>query len=81
MCLQATSFLSVDIVIHGMDAAVAEDGEILAKADICDFDTGEKIRFLGPIENISQGGKDSVIVMSIVPELCYRLSNKHIKPV
>jgi hypothetical protein len=62
-------------------AAVAENGKFLAEADFRDFDSRQEIRFLRPIENISQGCENRIVMMSVIPELRDGLGDENIEPV
>lgn len=81
MGLETATFLAVDVVVHRVNTAVAEDWEILAEADFGNFDAGEKVGFLSAVEETREGGQNRVVVIGIVPELGYCLRDEHIEPV
>ena len=64
-----------------MNAAIAQDGEILAEANFGDFDAREEIRFLSAVEEIGKGCENCIIVIRVSPKLCNRLCNENVKPV
>ena len=64
-----------------MDAAVTEDGEVVAEVDFGDGDAGEKIRFLRPVERGRQGREDRVVLVRVVSELRDRLRDQDVEPV
>ena len=68
-------------VSHRMHATVAEDGVLLAQADLRDFDRGEEIGFLGPIEEVGQGGEDGFVFVGVLTELGNGLGYEHVEPV
>lgn len=64
-----------------MHAAVAEDGEVLAEADLRDLDGRQNIRFVRAIEDLGQGCQNRIVVMGVVPELRDGLGDEHVEPV
>lgn len=81
MGLETTTFLTVCIVVYRVNAAIAQDGKILAEADFGDFDAGEEVRFLSAVEEIGEGCKNRIIVIRVFPKLCNRLCNENVEPV
>lgn len=64
-----------------MHPAVTQNRKVLAQADLGDFNGGQKIRFLWPIEQIRQGDQNGIVMLRVVPELRNGLSDEHIEPV
>lgn len=64
-----------------MDAAVAEDGEVVAETDFGDGDAGEEIRFLRAVERGGQGRENGVVLVGVISELGDRLGDQDIEPV
>lgn len=81
MGLETATFLTVCVVVYGVNAAIAKDGEILAEGDFGDFDAGEEIWFLGAIEEVGEGGENCIVVIGVIPKLCNGLCDENVEPV
>ena len=64
-----------------MDAAVAEDGKVLAKVDLGDIDGSEEVRLVGAIEDRGERGEDGVVVGGVSAELSDGLGDEYVEPV
>lgn len=69
------------IVVNGDDAAVAEDGEVFAEAEFCDFDLVEEIRSRSSVQSAGQRGQNRVVVLCVSAELGDGLSDEDIEPI
>ncbi len=69
------------VVDDRVDAAVAEDGELVAEGDFGDGDGGEEGRFRGPVEEGREGGEDGGVGVRVAAELGDGLGGEHVEPV
>ncbi len=80
--LEAGVIVAVGVVVDdGVDAAVAEDGELVAEGDFGDGDGGEEGRFLRPVEEGGQGSQDGGVGVRVATELGDGLGGEHVEPV
>ena len=68
-------------IFYRVDTAVGEDGKVLSKTYFRDRDFFEEVGFVISIQERGEGSENSIICMSIGPELGYRLSDQHVEPV
>lgn len=70
-----------EALFGGHDAAVAEDGELVAEGDLGDFDVAQERGLTPCVEDLGQTGKHSAVLTGVCTQLGDRLGDEHVEPV
>ena len=70
-----------EAVFGGHDAAVAEDGELIAQSDLGDADLANPVRFAAGVQDVSETRQDRAVLSCISAQLGNRLGDQHVEPV
>lgn len=69
------------VFVYGDDAAVAQDGKLLAEAELRDANLIHKVGPGGAVERLCERVEDGVVVLGIAAELGDCLGDQHVEPV
>ena len=76
-----TAWAVPEAVFSGHDAAVAEDGELVAQGNLGDADGANPVGLGARVEDVGQRGEDGIVVAGVGAQLGNGLRNQHIEPV
>lgn len=69
------------VFVYRDDAAVAQDGKLLAEAELRDANLIHKVGPGGAVERLCERVEDGIVVLGVAAELGDGLGDQHVEPV